>query len=55
MRVIFIIGRMVFFVSFLTKKINKIAGNKFLENIELNEKFKSIHVIGNLHPKDQFF
>ena len=43
------------FCKFFNKKINKIAGNKFLENIELNEKFKSIHVMGNLHPKDKVF
>jgi len=43
------------FCKFFNRKIKKIAGNKFLENIELDEKFKQIHVIGNLHDIDKVF
>ena len=43
------------FCKFFNKKIKKIAGNKFLENIKLDQKFKSIHIIGNLHDKDLFY
>jgi exopolysaccharide biosynthesis WecB/TagA/CpsF family protein len=43
------------FCKFFDKKIKKIAGNKFLENIHLNQKFKKIHVIGNLHDQDNKF
>ena len=43
------------FCKFFSTKINKIAGNNFLENIKLNKKFKSLHVIGNLHEKDKLF
>jgi N-acetylglucosaminyldiphosphoundecaprenol N-acetyl-beta-D-mannosaminyltransferase len=43
------------FCKFFDYKINKIAGNYFLEKIELNNKFDAIHVIGNLHDKDKKF
>lgn len=43
------------FCKFFNSKIKKIAGNKFLENIQLDEKFKSIHVIGNLHDQDRAY
>jgi N-acetylglucosaminyldiphosphoundecaprenol N-acetyl-beta-D-mannosaminyltransferase len=43
------------FCKFFNRKIKKIAGSKFLEKINLDEKFKQIHVIGNLHDKDQVF
>ena len=43
------------FCKFFNIKINKIAGNDFLEKIKLSTKFKSLHVIGNLHEKDNLF
>ena len=43
------------FCKFFNRKIKKIAGNKFLETIKLDQKFKQIHVIGNLHAKDKAF
>jgi len=43
------------FCKFFNRKIKKIAGNKFLETLKLNEKFKQIHVIGNLHSQDRIF
>ena len=43
------------FCKFFNIKINKIAGNAFLEKIKLDKKFKSLHVVGNLHEKDNLF
>ncbi|WP_428079450.1 WecB/TagA/CpsF family glycosyltransferase [Candidatus Pelagibacter sp.] len=43
------------FCKFFNRKIKKIAGNVLLENIHLNQKFKQIHVIGNLHDQDKKF
>jgi len=43
------------FCKFFSTKINKLAGSKFLEKIELKEKFKSLHVIGNLYDMDKIF
>ena len=43
------------FCKFFNRKIKKIAGNKFLETIHLDQKFKQIHVIGNLHAQDRTF
>ena len=43
------------FCKFFNRKIKKIAGNEFLEKIDLEEKFKQIHVIGNLHDKDKAY
>jgi len=36
------------FCKFFNRKIKKIAGNEFLENISLESHYKRIHVIGNL-------
>ena len=43
------------FCKFFNRKIKKIAGNKFLENIKLGDNFKKIHVIGNLHELDRIY
>ena len=43
------------FCKFFNRKIKKISGSRFLESLKLDKKFKQIHVIGNLHIKDQLF
>jgi N-acetylglucosaminyldiphosphoundecaprenol N-acetyl-beta-D-mannosaminyltransferase len=43
------------FCKFFNNKIKKIPGYVLIDNIKLNSKFKSIHVIGNLNSKCSIF
>jgi len=43
------------FCKFFNSKINKIPGHKLIKDIKISNKFKFIHIIGNIDTKVNFF